>query len=38
MAEVLVSPGIQITETDRSYVTGTPIEAGAAMPDSFDKY
>lgn len=31
MAEVLVSPGIQITETDRSYVTGTPIEAGAAI-------
>ena len=31
MAEVLVSPGIQITETDRSYVAGTPIVAGAAI-------
>lgn len=31
MAEVLVSPGIQITETDRSYVAGAPIVAGAAI-------
>lgn len=31
MAEVLISPGIQITETDRSYVAGAPIVAGAAI-------
>ena len=31
MAEVLVSPGIQITETDKSYVPARPLIAGAAI-------
>ena len=31
MAEVLVSPGIQITETDRSFVPARPLVAGAAI-------
>lgn len=31
MAEVLISPGIQISETDQSTVAGTPIVAGAAL-------
>lgn len=31
MAEVLLSPGIQITETDRSFVPARPLVAGAAI-------
>ena len=31
MAEILVSPGIQITETDRSFVPARPLVAGAAI-------
>lgn len=31
MAEVLLSPGIQITETDRSFVPARPLTAGAAI-------
>lgn len=31
MAETLISPGIQITETDLSYVVPRPIVAGAAL-------
>lgn len=31
MAEVLLSPGIQMTETDRSFVPARPLVAGAAI-------
>lgn len=31
MAEVLLSPGIAITETDKSYVPARPLVAGAAI-------
>lgn len=31
MAEVLVSPGISISETDKSFIAGRPLVAGAAI-------
>ena len=31
MAEVLLSPGVLATETDQSFIAGSPIQAGAAI-------
>ena len=31
MAEVLLSPGVVATETDSSFLTAQPIQAGAAI-------
>ena len=31
MAEVLISPGVLATETDQSFLTAQPVQAGAAI-------